>query len=88
MKLIFDTIEKANTALNQININKQYPYDSINSKTKEVCPDAQKVTSWDIVRKIYNQNLWYFEKPDIEFMTNVDGYTEQVFSYDWEEPLT
>ena len=82
MFLTFDSVEKANTALVQININMGLPKKGINAKTGEEVEGAD-TTSWAEIQQAYNQDLWYFEKPEEGYMTNVSNYEESEFSQDW-----
>lgn len=77
MKLTFNTLEKAQIALNQININKGYSIPSKNAKNKKIDLTVQQTEKWDIIKKVNNIEIWYFEKPNEEFMQGVQDYEEQ-----------
>lgn len=84
--LTFDTQAKAETALAIINENYNLPIPSHNAQTGEVNPDAPAAVTWCAVRKAYEQNLWYIEKPPEDKMTGVTDYMEQEFSDSWTDP--
>ncbi len=87
MKLTFDTEQKANSALDLINDNKGYSRCSTNAASGKEDNKVQATNEWDKVKKAYNLDLWYFSKPEDEFMTNVIAYEEQEMNPIWVEPV-
>jgi len=81
--LTFSNESDANTALTQINSNFRYPIYSINAKTGFIDYNAQQTTSWAVVRKAHEIELWYFQKPDEEMLENVGICEIQEFNPDW-----
>lgn len=58
MWLIFDTYEKANNSLSQINQNFGFP-------------DENGTKTWAVIEKAHDQNYWFFPKPPESKMTDV-----------------
>lgn len=88
MSQIFLTFTSQATAQTMLNkINKNYPIIGVNAETGEQEPNDQKTEIWANLTKAYNQDLWYFQKPAVEFMDGVSGYTEQEFDPNWAEPF-
>ena len=85
--LTFENEENALTAINQININMNYPLYGTNVKTGEINTEAIPTTTWDIVNKCYGQDKWYISKPDQEYMTNIENYTEEDFNDNWKSQI-
>jgi hypothetical protein len=86
--LIFTSEQKANAALTYITTAKKYPFLPKDKNTGETRYDKQATTGWAEVLKAYGQDLFYFAKPDPEFISAVhpSDYVESQYDYNWEEP--
>lgn len=82
MYLLFPTQVAAQAAIAIINFNMGCPVIGDNGATGEDDPNAQKTTTWS-VPILANNGSWVFQKPALEFMPNVVGYTEQNAAADW-----
>lgn len=86
MFLTFTTREAAVAALAVINSNMKMPITGIDAQTHQPEPEAQKTETWNNLTKAYNQDLWYFAKPNQEYMSGVVDFLEQEFDQNWLEP--
>ncbi len=78
--LVFDTEQKAQIALSQINENKRYPIQCITPFGEAT--DVY-ITSWAEVSKAEDLELWYFEKPNSLDLQGVEDYEESLFDASW-----
>lgn len=87
MYLTFTNEQTAFEMLTKINQNMGMPIIGINAQTHLPEPNSQLTLVWNNLTKAYNQNLWYFQKPAVEYMDGVSGYLEQEFDPNWREPF-
>lgn len=87
MFITFTNEQTAFEMLTKINQNMGMPIIGIDAQTHLPEPNCQQTLIWNNLTKAYNQNLWYFQKPSLEFMDGVSGFTEQEFDPNWAEPF-
>ena len=86
--LTFNTEELASIALAKINENIGYPLPGINASSSKIDELAQGTTTWAIVQKANDLDLWYFPKPEDEFMEGVENFEVMEFNKAWLPPET
>lgn len=87
MFITFTNEQTAFQMLTKINQNMGMPIIGIDAQTHLPEPNCQQTLKWNNLTKAYNLNLWYFQKPAVEFMSGVSGYNEQEFDPNWAEPF-
>ena len=85
--LTFSNETAALAVLNKINQNLNVPITGVNAETGEPQPQCQKTISWTSVTKVYNQQLFYIQKPPQALLAGVAGTVEQEFKDTWQEPI-
>lgn len=53
----------------------------------EISKNEGVTTSYVLIKKAYQSEKWYFEKPLEELMIGVVDYTEEEYSIEWQEPF-
>lgn len=69
-------------ALEKIDINMQLPRDIVIAKNN-ICIGTGAI-KWDVVRKSTSGDLWFFLKPDIQYMEGVTDVEELEYNADWD----
>lgn len=74
--LSFININKMTIALHTIDLNMQFPKKSIHASTRKIDNKAISTTSWAKSMKIIDQDIWFFSKPDMQYLNDVNNFEE------------